>query len=275
MNVRNIVGKVLYYIFSPFVGMPQVLSVYFHNPSPKCFEKSIIWIKGKGYDFIDVSALLNYMQGGGDAIGKHCVVTFDDAWHNNLELLAIVEKYHVPITIFAPVTPLQEGNYWWEYPLKKGGIKLVEAFKTFGNDKFKLELESIKKEISLSRTAMTIDELKMVSKHPLVSIQSHSYTHPILTRLSDESLDYELSASKSFLAKELDKEIFAFSYPNGSLTVREIEMVGKYYRCAFSTIQDSPKIGGDLYTIPRYALTDDLGSNMAKMLGVWNLIKRW
>ena len=273
MNINSIVGKVMYYVFAPFIKMPQVLSIYFHNPSPEGFEKVVKWVSKKGYDFIGIQSLLDYMEGKQNDGMKHCVVTFDDAWRGNLKLIPIIEKYHVPITIFAPVTPLQEGNYWWEYVQKQGGMSFSDEFKTYDEDKFNNCVAKLKKMSQLERTAMTMEELKEISAHPLVDIQSHSYTHPILTHLSDYSLVHEVSTSKDYLMNYLSKEIDAFCYPNGSLTSREIEMVKKHYRCAFSTIQDYPRVGGDLYTIPRYALTDNYGSNLAKMLGVWKLIR--
>ena len=119
---------------------------------------------------------------------------------------------------------------------------------------------------------MAVSELVELSKHSLVEIQSHTHTHPILTNLCDMSLDEELRSSQECLSQLIGKPVDKFSYPNGSYSMREKENVKKYYNCAFSTIQSYPKVGGDLYEIPRIALTNDYWSNLAKIVGTWGLL---
>jgi peptidoglycan/xylan/chitin deacetylase (PgdA/CDA1 family) len=119
---------------------------------------------------------------------------------------------------------------------------------------------------------MTVNELVNLSGHPLIDIQSHTHSHPILTQLSDKSLDFELKYSKELISQVVNKNITKFSYPNGSYTQREKDCVKKYYTCAFSTIQSYPAIGCDLYEIPRIALTNDYWSNLAKIVGAWKFI---
>lgn len=274
MNIRSILGFGLYCAFRLFWKKPQFLSIYFHNPTPKAFEEIVKWVSHQGYDIVEVNKLVDYMKGDVTDGKYYCVITFDDAWQSNLKLIPVVEKYNIPITIFAPVMPLIEGNYWWRYAQKVGGIKMSNELKCLPEERFNEAVKDLKKEVAIEREAMTMEELKSVSKHPLVNIQSHSYTHPILTNVSGETLDYELRESKLFLEKELDKKINAFCYPNGSVSEREIKKASELYDYAFSVIQDTPRVKGDLYTIPRCALTDDYWSNLAKIIGAWNRIKK-
>lgn len=268
---NKILGFFLYNLCRWFRSI-DVLSVYFHNPSARAFEQFILWAKRKGYHFVDLNELLLYINTGVKKHKKIAYISLDDAWRGNLDLLPIAEKYNVPMTIFAPVESLRDGNFWWEYVGKVGGFSLVNKYKQLPETEFKSELSKIKESIALERSAMTIDELKQISQHPLVDIQSHSYNHPILTNCTDESLDSELRLSKEELASIIGKEITAFSYPNGSLTNREVEAVRRYYDCAFTTESNYPTIGCDKMLIPRIALTDDYWSNLAKIVGGWNLI---
>lgn len=99
----------------------------------------------------------------------------------------------------------------------------MQNFKNLPHDEFESQLKKIKTEVAdLQRSTMTIDELETITKHPLISIQSHTINHPILTKLPDELLDFELSESQKQLEKITGKSIFAFSYPNGSISHREI-----------------------------------------------------
>lgn len=268
---NKILGFILYNLCRWFSSI-DVLSVYFHNPSVKAFEDFILWAKGKGYVFVRLDELLEFIDNGTKPAEKITYISLDDAWRGNIDLLPIAEKYNVPMTIFVPVEPLRDGNFWWEYVGKVGGFSLVNKFKQLPETEFKSELNKIKESICLERTAMTIDELKKISKHPLVDIQSHSYNHPILTNCTNESLDAELRLSKEELASIIGKEITAFSYPNGSLTNREVEAVRRYYDCAFTTESAYPTVGCDKMLIPRVALTDDYWSNLAKIVKGWNLI---
>lgn len=268
---NKILGFILYNLCRWF-NSTDVLSVYFHNPSAFAFEQFILWAKRKGYHFVGLNELLQYIDTGIKNHKKIAYISLDDAWRGNLNLLPIVEKYQVPITIFAPIDPLRDGNFWWEYVGKVGGFSLVNKFKQMPEAEFKSELNKIMESISLERSAMTLSELKKISQHPLVDIQSHSYNHPILTNCTAERLDAELRLSKEELAFIIGKEITAFSYPNGSLTNREVEAVRRYYDCAFTTESNYPTIGCDKMLIPRVALTDDYWSNLAKIVGGWNLI---
>ena len=270
IDIQSIVGWGLYHICRPFTALSEVSSIYFHNPSPTAFERIIKWAKRQGYTFIRIPDMLKYMRSGEKAQGRQMLITFDDAWRGNLELVPIIEKYQVPITIFAPITPLQEGNYWWEYAQKEGGRVLSDEMKQYDENLFGEKVRILQERHTLSRSAIAMEELKQLSQHPLVDIESHSYTHPILTNISDASLEKELRESQQYLQDYLEKPVRYFCYPNGSLTQRELDRAKVYYDCAFSTLQANPQAGGDRYAIPRYALTDNYWSNLAKIIGAWS-----
>ncbi len=252
----------------------MIRSLYYHNPKPEGFEAVIRHLHSKGYKFISIDELYDRLKRN-DAKGKLAYVSLDDGWQGNLKLIPIIEKYNVPITIFIAVKPITDGNYWWEFVAKKIGYSKMQDFKNLPHEEFESQLKQIKAEIGkLERSAMTIDELKKVAKHPLVSIQSHTVNHPILTKLPEDLLDFELKESKKQLEAITDKEVFAFSYPNGSLTNREINATKKYYKIAFSTEQNNIRISDNIYTLPRYALTGDYNRDLLKLYGLWKYIRK-
>lgn len=252
----------------------MIRSLYFHNPSPEEFEKIIRYLIKRNYTFLSTKELYTRLKEQ-NLSGKLAFVSFDDGWKGNLELLPILEKYHVPVTIFVAVEPLYSGNYWWEYVLKDRGYERLQEFKKLSYNNFYSELADIKKRVgTLKRSSMTVDELKQLSEHPLVDIQSHTLTHPILTHLPFELLDRELRESKERLENLTGKDIFAFSYPNGYLTVREIDLIKKYYQLAFSTIQNNILPSDNLYLLPRYALTGNYVRDLLKMYGMWKWMRK-
>ena len=274
--INSALGFITYNLFYPFQkNKMNVLSLYFHDPLPESFEKVILWCKKKGYDFVHIDEITDYIKGEPSKHKKMVHFSFDDGWLTNKALIPIIEKYNVPITIFVPVEPLENGNFWWKYVFAKykSGHKL-EEFKTYNEEQFNSEINKIKHEIKLDREAVTFNELKEMSKHPLINIQSHTYNHPILTNVSDKQLDYELSESKKFLSTLLEKEIDTFSYPNGSFGKREEDGVSKYYKCGYTTEEKFVQPGGNLFRIPRTCLLDNYWSNLSRIVGAWKVLKR-
>lgn len=273
--IITILGFITYNLFYPFRKKKmQVLSLYFHNPAPSSFEKVVRWCLRKGYEFVEINDISDYVSGR-KTNRKMVHISFDDGWATNIDLLPIVEKYKVPITIFVPVEPLQNGAYWWQYVYSVyKSDNYVEEYKSYPEEKFRSEIVKIKEKVKLERSAVTFEQLCVLNNHPLVDIQSHSYTHPILNNLSDQSLERELSESQAFLCNLLNKDINVFSYPNGSFSSREVNAVKRYYNSAYTTEEAYPVQGGDMHMIPRICLLDNYWSNLSRIVGAWQVIKR-
>ena len=91
--------------------------------------------------------------------------------------------------------------------------------------------------------------------------------------LSDYVLDMELKSSKETLEAYTGNQVYAFSYPNGSLTSREVDACKRYYKLAFTTKQRHIKLSDDLFLLPRYALTGQYYRDLLKIWGIWKWIK--
>lgn len=251
----------------------MIRSLYYHNPNVEGFEKIIQYLKSRKYTFLSIWDLRNKINNK-DFAGKNVFISFDDGWSGNLCLLPVLEKYNIPITIFVSVKPILQGNFWWEYVVKDRGYIKTEEFKKLSYYDFYSQLNSIKGKIGvIQRSALTLEELKEISQHPLVSIQSHTINHPILTHLPDKELYKELLVSKEWLENTIQKEVFAFSYPNGSLSDREVNAAKNYYEFAFTTEQRNIQAHDDKFLLPRYALTGDYKRDLLKMYGIWGKIK--
>jgi peptidoglycan/xylan/chitin deacetylase (PgdA/CDA1 family) len=273
--MRRVIARMLYYLGCLFRKDPKILSIYFHDVKPQVFEKMLQWAERRGYSFVSLKELETMIGESKRLNGKYLWISFDDGRKGNWELMPLFEKYKVPVTIFCAVQPIKEGGaFWWDYVLAKTGtLSEVEKFKDYPEDKFNRELNKVKDEVALDRAAVTEQQLKEMDKSPWVDIQSHTVTHPILTCLSDEHLDWELEESKKYFEETLGKEIFAFSYPNGSLSHREIDAVKKYYRCAVTTEEKYPQIGCDPYQIPRIVQNDEYWANLARIKGTWKVVE--
>src|SRR5205814_5386453 len=66
----------------------------------------------------------------------------------------------------------------------------------------------------------------------VVTIGSHTMTHPILTSLTAEETDAEMRESRAALEKNLERPIALFCYPNGSVNQGALASARRYYRSA-------------------------------------------
>ncbi len=271
--IRESFCFLLYTWYRAWHRLPLVSSIYLHNPSPELFEMVLKWYVKHHYRFISLAEVKQLLEAKNNPKKRLAFISFDDGWQSNLDLLPICEKYDVPITIFVATEPLLSGNYWWEYVTTKYGRPTMLTFKKKPEIEFYADLAKVKADMKLERSSMTIDELKTIASHPLVTIQSHTVNHPILTNLSMESLEKELSESRYMLEEMVGYPVDVFSYPNGNVGQREIEALKKTgYRFAFTTealpfdVENS-----DPYLLPRMAMNMHGGKydNLAKLVGIW------
>ncbi|MED3563717.1 polysaccharide deacetylase family protein [Bacillus xiapuensis] len=150
-----------------------------------------------------------------DRVKKPIFLTFDDGYKNNLNAFKVFQKLHTKQ--FKPT----------------GTFFIITDF--------------------ISRTnRLSADDLKAISNSGLISIQSHSVTHPDLT--ITENLDAELKDSKRVLEKIVGKPIIAISYPFGNFNQRVVNETKKYYLFGLTTTPGpyiKQGIENEHYLLPR------------------------
>lgn len=250
--------------------MKSIKSIYYHNPTPQQFERTVVWLQKKGYRFISIDELYAYLIKQRPINEKLVFMSLDDAWRSNLQLLATVERRHVPITIFAPVEPIASGNYWWEYVAKEER----ENFKLLPYEEFCQRLSALKRQQKLTRSCMTADEIRTLAKHPLVSIQAHTLTHPILTSLTEADLKKELKEGKEQLERIIEQKVDFFSYPNGTYAKREVTIAKDVYKMAFTTDLHYLTLQDNLWTLPRIEVTGRYVRDKLKFYNLWPIVRK-
>src|SRR3954466_1581670 len=88
----------------------------------------------------------------------------------------------------------------------------------------------------------------------VVTIGSHTMTHPILTSLSAEETGAELRESRVQLGQPLGRPLTVFCYPNGDLSETVVENARRYYRSAVTVDPGTINGNADAYRLPRYAV---------------------
>lgn len=94
------------------------------------------------------------------------------------------------------------------------------------------------------------DEMRAIEREGLARFEPHSLTHPVLTRVDDETAWREISGSKVAVEDELGREARIFCYPGGHFGPRELAMAERAgYAAAVSC-----EYGVNLLPLDRYRL---------------------
>ncbi|MCQ6276568.1 polysaccharide deacetylase family protein [Bacillus sp. V3B] len=148
-------------------------------------------------------------------VNKPIFITFDDGYKNNLNAFAIFQK--LKNERFTPM----------------GTIFVISDFIGGPN-------------------RLSQSDLKMLVDSGLMSIQSHTATHPDLNTI--ENYEYELKVSKDKIEKITGKPVIALSYPYGNTNDNVVAETKKYYRYGLTTTPGpfiEKGIQDELYYLPR------------------------
>ncbi len=154
-------------------------------------------------------------------------VTFDDAYSSVTAAMPILDRLHVPATIFACADYADEGA-----PLTVPELSHEAAV------------------TPLELATMTWDDLRALAKRG-IEIGSHTLAHPHLPNLGDAELFRELRDSRLRFEDEIGLPCRLLSYPYGEHDSRVREAARRAgYRAAFALFRNSP-IKVDLFAFPR------------------------
>jgi hypothetical protein len=222
----------LYHRFGPAVsdGMTVTTAV---------FNSHLEYIRDKGFTVIPLRQLVDYyLRKGPPPLPGSVVIVADDA-HKSVytDMLPLVKKYRIPVTLFIYPSAISNASYamtWKELrEVKKTGLFDLQGH-TFWHPNFKKE----KKRLSGAEY--------------------------------EKFVEMQLKKSKERLEKELDVKIDMLAWPFGIYDDQLIkDALGAGYTAAF-TIERRPAGSGDnVMKIPRYLMQNsDRGKAFEMILGL-------
>jgi peptidoglycan/xylan/chitin deacetylase (PgdA/CDA1 family)/glycosyltransferase involved in cell wall biosynthesis len=232
------------------------------------FRRQMRWLR-KNFTPISLDQALAALERGEKLPPHPVLVTFDDAYRNNLEVARpILQEFGIPIVLFVPTEFIERTEGYWaeelEWRIASTSVlalpwgrdllwlrSLAErqaAFEKISQDltglsptkrepawqELKRQLPCEGSNAPLFEPRLKWEELRRLSQLG-ASIGSHGVSHTLLSGLASEKVSYELEASRLELQSRLGIGIRAFAYPNGlwDPTVRQLtEQAG--YACAFT-----------------------------------------
>lgn len=206
--------------------------------SPEEFERQLQYIIKKNYKVLSLEEAIKYLQTDFEKVAGTIVITFDDGYRD---------------------------NYYNAYPLLKkynlpATIFLISDFiKNNGN-----------KYLSLSQ----IREMKDNG----ISFGSHTISHRILVKLTNEEVIKEIKDSKVTLESQLGRSIGFFAYPVGTRAdfndkTKRIVKTNEY-ECACSNIYGMNGENSDMFELKRIGIetTDNFFIFRKKLDGALNIL---
>ncbi len=202
----------------------------FFDLVPEQFEDHLRTLKENGFTAISLDQLVQHLRTGAPLPEKPVVLSFDDGYAGHYEhVFPLLQKYQMPGVFFV-------------FPGKVDGDVV-------------------------GRSTLTWEQVKEMAADPLITIASHSVTHPPdLREFSDADLAYEMTESKRRLEEMIGQPVHYFSYPAGHYDERVAQAAADAgYLAAFTMRQNDEQFAGaseSLLAIERFGQ-----SNLPTLLG--------
>ena len=106
--------------------------------------------------------------------------------------------------------------------------------------------------VDIHDTTLSYMQVREMAQSGLVSIQSHTYTHPHLDQCDEEELHQQMMNSKLMIARMTRYEPFVLCYPYGDRSDLSLEVTAEYFRFGLAMNGGLYTTGDEVYEIPRY-----------------------
>ena len=221
----------LYHRFGPTVTDSMTVT-------DKVFESQLSYLKTNGYRVIPLQQLVDSFKGKAPAPPKNSVVIVVDDGHRSVytDMLPLVRKYNVPVTLFIYPSAISNAKYamtWQQLrELKKGGLFDIQSHTywhpNFGKEKKKLSPEEYERFVDLQ------------------------------FRKSKEKLEKELGGKVDMLA-------WPFGLPPDRYLVEKAERDG--YTVGFTIVRHPVSPRDTSMLLPRFLIVNaDQGKRFARIL---------
>lgn len=129
------------------------------------------------------------------------------------------------------------------------------------------ELFPLLKEFNMKATVFVVPELldtpeyltraqvREMADSGLVSIQSHTMSHPELATLTEEEQDYQLAQSQLEITRITGRTPYVIAYPTGSYNDATLTLSDKYYSFGIKMNGGLWYTGGSRFTVDRYYIS--------------------
>jgi len=165
-------------------------------------------------------------------------ITFDDAYTGAVTIgIAELLERGLPATIFVAPEFVEGGTFWWDV-IAEGSTGLHPEIRERALTEFRgMDREVLRWFSSTGGKRLqhphptarvaSIGDLEAAAREPGITIGSHTWSHPNLTRLSPEEIPDELEKPLSWLGSHFPDFLPWLSYPYGAFDERVVAQVAR------------------------------------------------
>ena len=194
-------------------------------------------------------------------------LTFDDAWTTLKDCLPILEKYNVPAKVFVAPGQTLRGNVWTEEANRLGvPANVWRSWYSLSESERNAKLSQLTVPRSpLPVTLLAKDEIVKLSKHPLISIENHTWSHLSAPHRPLEEVVAEAMKTQETLEGWTGRKPEWLAWPFGRGTP---ELDAKMSGLGLKTVYT--RQGYDIGPCRNMALADvGFQENLGRILGAW------
>lgn len=277
---RRLAFKILRYsgiplFFREVIHRHHVTVLLFHD-MPKDKAEAILGYLQSHYNVISLGSFVERCRSGeNDLPPKSLIVTFDDGHIGNYELLPLVRRRKLAVTVFLCGGLVDTQRHFWcrECPpyhsaVRLAGLPNAERLRLLRLAGFIQERQYDEPQ---ALTKAHIEEMK-----PYFDFQAHTLFHPSLPRCDDREARHEIFECRRILEEEFALKVDAISYPHGAYSDREIGLCRQGgYRCGVTADYGFNTTASDLFRLKRICLDDTVGIDelAVKASGLWGFIR--
>ena len=191
--------------------------------TPEGFERQLVELKQRGYQFVPLADLVRDIQKRGSEPAQTVVITFDDGWLDNYTYaLPILKRLSIPATFFCTTGHIQNG----------------------AADSRKMNVAQLRELLAAGMT-----------------IGGHSRTHPDLTQLTTEEARNEIAGCKKDLEQALGIAVQFFAYPGGAFNRNVVHLTqAAGYTAACSVLGPARNNQASQFWLYRDVLSESLNT---------------
>lgn len=233
VSLKNLVG-----FFVRFSGISlllryllkhKVIIIYYHNPRPQILEMHLRYLSQR-YNIIALDTMVEAIYSGewSKLPPRSLVITLDDGYKENFNLLAIFKQYNIVPTIYVCSQIVGTcRQFWFKLPIAEKEPQLWQYMNRTRLQYLaqEYEFQPTREYAEQDRQALSEEEITLMKDY--VDFQVHTRFHPILTKCSQNECEEEIADAKKEVEEMIGRKCKHFSYPRGVYSDRETELVKK------------------------------------------------
>jgi len=218
------------------------------------------------FDVVPLARIGRDAAAGDVRFRRQIAITFDDGLRNNVAVAyPILRRLGLPATFFICPQLVEERRWIWSHEARARlrflglpGARVEEMKKLPFYERITEEAKLREASRAWKPRAAESEAYDLASWEELrsldpalVTIGSHTLTHPILPSLDDAALEREVGGSRRLLEARLERPVELFAYPNGDHDARSLACARRHYAAAVTVEEGFVREGADALRLPR------------------------